>query len=362
MRPTPTFSLIMRFQMRLYDSLMRPLLFGLSPDRSHALAHAALRLRAPWRAMTAIGGLNVAEPRLRTRFAGIDLPNPIGLAAGFDKNCELIGALSCLGFGFITVGSIMPQPRYGNPFPRLVRYPDTQSLADAMGVPSRGRDYCVTRLRAGPRHATPLLANVGGFSADEIADGFLAVEPHVDAVEISLMCPNVTPGERFDELALLRDVLARIAGRRKPAIVRVPNDTAVAPDRLAELIERCIAAGIDGLKVAGGKPVAEPRLGTGQGTLHGGAIFERALTNVERAAALARGRIPIKGNGGVMRGADAFAMLRAGATCVDLYSAFVYRGWSVARDINRELLDALQGQSVTDTVAASPPARQRAQA
>jgi dihydroorotate dehydrogenase len=339
--------------MSLYASIARPLLFRLSPDRSHALAQAALRAPAPWRAASALGRWRVDDPRLRVRFAGIDLPNPIGLAAGFDKNCELIDALAWFGFGFITVGSIMPEPRYGNPFPRLVRYPETRSLADAMGVPSRGRDDCVARLRAHERRETPLFANIGGFTAAEIAASFFAVEPYVDAIEISLMCPNVKPGEHFDELALLRDVLDRIATRRKPAVVRVPNDTAVAPDRLAELIERCIVAGVAGLKVAGGRPVQEPRLGVKQGTLHGRAIFERALTNVERTAKIARGRIPIKGNGGVSTGADALAMLRAGAVCVDIYSAFIYRGWSVARDINRELLAAGFGASAASDVAAA---------
>ncbi len=326
--------------MSFYRHVARPLLFRLSPDRSHALAQSALRVTAPWRAAAALGRWRVEDPRLRVRFAGVDLPNPIGLAAGFDKNCELMAALACFGFGFITVGSIMPQARDGNPFPRLVRYAPTQSLADAMGVPSRGRDYCVARLRAYRRTDTPLFANIGGFSAAEIAESFFAVEPHVDGVEISLMCPNLKPGEHFDELALLRDVLARIAGRQKPAIVRVPNDTAVAPDRLAELIERCIEAGVAGIKIAGGRPVPEPRLGVKQGTLHGRAIFERALANVERAAKIARGRIAIKGNGGVSTGADALAMLRAGAACVDIYSAFIYRGWSVARDINCELVAA----------------------
>jgi len=282
--------------------------------------------------------LAVADPRLRTRFAGVDLPNPVGLAAGFDKNCELVGALSCLGFGFLTVGSIMPRSRPGNPFPRLVRYPETQSLADSMGLPSRGRDYCIAQLRRAQPRQVPLFANIGGFTAAEIAESFAAVAPYVDAVEISLMCPNLKPGETFDELALLRDVLARIADRRKPAIVRVPNDTARAPNRLAELVERCAAAGIEGLKVAGGRPVAEPALGAGQGTLHGRATFETALANVARTAAIARGRIPIKGNGGVTSGADVQAMLAAGATCVDLYSAFIYRGWAIAKEINRELV------------------------
>jgi dihydroorotate dehydrogenase len=326
--------------MSLYAAV-RPLLFHLAPDRSHALAHAALQWSTPWRVLAAASSLAVIDARLCTRFAGVELPNPVGLAAGFDKNCELIPALSALGFGSITVGSIMPQPRPGNPFPRLVRYPETESLADSMGVPSRGRDDCVERLsRLGPRRG-PLFANIGGFTADEIAASFTAVAPHVDGVEISLMCPNLKPGDTFDELALLRDVLARIRDRRASAIVRVPNDTARSPERLAELVERCIAAGVEGLKVGGGRPVAEARLGSGQGTLHGRAIFNDALANVARTARLARGRIAIKGNGGVASGADVLVMLRAGATCIDLYSAFIYQGWTIARRINRELIASL---------------------
>ena len=330
-----------------FYAALRPLLFQLSPDRSHALAHAALRFGLPWRMLAAASGLVIADARLRTRFAGVELPNPVGLAAGFDKNCELIASLSCLGFGFITVGSIMPQPRPGNPYPWLVRYPQTESLADSMGVPSRGRDYCVEHLSRFHPHPVPLFANVGGFSADEIATSFAAVEPHVDGVEISLMCPNLKPGEAFDEIALLRDVLARIEGRRKPAIVRVPNDTVRSSDRLAELVERCIEAGVEGLKVAGGRAVAELGLGTGQGTLHGRATFETALSNVENTARIARGRIAIKGNGGVSSGADAVALLRAGATCVDLYSAFIYQGWGIARTVNRELLESLERAAMT---------------
>src|ERR1700753_2672951 len=114
--------------MPLYESFARPLLFRLSPDRSHALAHVALRVAAPWRAAAALGGWAPDDPGLRCTFAGVDLPNPIGLAAGFDKNCELVEAPAGFGFGFLTVGSIMPLPRYGNPFPRLVRYAQTQSL------------------------------------------------------------------------------------------------------------------------------------------------------------------------------------------------------------------------------------------
>ncbi len=328
--------------MSVYRGLLRPALFRISPDSSHALAQAALGWSLPWRALAAIERLEVADPRLRTRFAGLDLPGPVGLAAGFDKNGDLLPALSCLGFGFITVGSIMPDARFGNPFPRLVRYPKTASLADSMGVPSKGRAHAVERLRGFSQRRVPIIANIGGFTAEALVRGFVAVEPYVDAVEISLMCPNVlAAGEQFDELRLLRDVLSGLEARQKPAIVRIPNDTTQVPDRMAELIERCIEGGVAGLKVGGGRRQAEPRLGTGQGTLHGGAIRESALANVELAARLARGRIPIKGNGGISTATDVRAMLRAGACCVDLYSAFIYEGWTIARDIHRGLLKDL---------------------
>jgi dihydroorotate dehydrogenase len=327
--------------MNLYRDILAPGLFALSADRSHAFANAALRWPLPWRLLSAASGLRVNDPRLRTSFAGIELPNPVGLAAGFDKNADLLGSLSCLGFGFICVGSIMPEPRFGNPFPRLVRYQEAEAIADSMGVPSLGRAHAVERLRQYSRRTTPIFANVGGFSSAAIAEGILAVMPHVDAVEISLMCPNILkPGETFDEIGMLRGILERIEQRRASMIVRVPNDTTQLHDRFAELVELCVEANIGGIKVGGGRRIAEPALGTGVGTLHGRSIFDAALENVERAAKFARGRLPIKGNGGISSGADVLAMLRAGATCVDLYSAFVYRGWAVARDINRELVEA----------------------
>lgn len=329
--------------MTLYRNALRPALFALSADRSHALAHATMRTAAPWRALAAAIHLDVADPRLKTRFAGIEMSNPVGLAAGFDKNAELLGALSSLGFGFICVGSIMPEPRYGNPFPRLVRYPQRESIADSMGVPSKGLGYAVERLRRQRPARVPVIANVGGFCSQSIADGVLAVQPYVDAVEISLMCPNVLkPGEVFDEIAVLRGILERIDGRNGSIIVRVPNDTTRLHDRFAELIELCVDAGIGGLKVGGGRRVSEPKLGTGAGTLHGRRIFETALANVQLAATFARGRIAIKGNGGISSAADVLEMRRAGAACVDLYSAFIYQGWTVARDINRDLVAIFQ--------------------
>jgi dihydroorotate dehydrogenase len=305
----------------------------------------------PWQVLSGACGLKVSDPRLATTFAGIEISSPVGLAAGFDKNGDLLDSLSCLGFGFICVGSIMPEPRYGNPFPRLVRYRNSESIADSMGVPSKGRAYAVKRLKQRTIKPVPIIANVGGFSSETIAAGVLEVGPHVGAVEISLMCPNVLePGETFDEVGMLRGILDRIDGNTASIIVRVPNDTTQSHDRFAELVELCVEAKVGGLKVGGGRRLAEPRLGTGMGTLHGRAIFDTALANVERAAGFARGRIPIKGNGGISSASDVLAMRRAGATCVDLYSAFIYQGWTVARDINRELVAAFDSGAVGTTL------------
>ena len=234
-----------------------------------------------------------------------------------------------------------------------MRYADKDSLADSMGLPSRGLAYAVARLRELDRPAVPLFANIGGFSPGEIADSLFAVEPYVDGIEISLMCPNVLkPGEAFDDVGLLTRILERTGGRTRPAIVRVPNDTARS-ERLKDLIECCIDGGIDGIKIAGGRPVDEPQLGAKRGTLHGAMVFDTALDNLKRAAAIARGRIPIKANGGVRTGHDVLTMLRAGATCVDLYSAFIYRGWSVARRINLELAALLREPNTADNAAAA---------
>src|SRR4051812_11281146 len=117
--------------MSVYERLLRPALFCLPPDTTNSLAHAALRFGAPWQMFGALAQLDVVDPILETRFAGVTLKSPIGLAAGFDKDCELIPALSALGFGFLTVGSIMPLPRPGHAYPRLVRYADKDSLADS---------------------------------------------------------------------------------------------------------------------------------------------------------------------------------------------------------------------------------------
>src|SRR5260221_11073482 len=191
--------------MSLYRNVLAPALFALSADRSHHLANAALRWPLPWQVLSAAGGLKVSDPRLTTTFAGIEMSSPVGLAAGFDKNGDLLDSLSSFGFGFICVGSIMPEPRYGNPFPRLVRYRNRESIADSMGVPSKGRAYAVERLKQRTIRQVPIFANVGGFSSETIAAGGLGVMPHGAVVELRLMLSTLLCARgAFDAVGMRR--------------------------------------------------------------------------------------------------------------------------------------------------------------
>src|SRR6266542_975524 len=147
--------------MSLYRSFLRPLLFRLSSDRAHELARLALGVPALWKVLGR--SARFADARLETDLAGLRLANPVGLAPGFDKDAALLPGLSQLGFGYIVVGSITREPRYGNPFPRLVRYPERLSIANSMGLPNRGLAEAI-RLLIAARRSCPVIASVAGLS------------------------------------------------------------------------------------------------------------------------------------------------------------------------------------------------------
>lgn len=332
----------------LYSSLLRPVLFRLSADQAHALARLALRWPAMWRRFERPG----PDPRLETHLAGLRLPTPIGLAPGFDKSGELLPGLSHLGFGYLMCGSITKEPRYGNPFPRLVRYPERQSISNSMGLPNPGLRAAMAFLQHAPKDE-PIIASVAGFSAAELVDSALAVEPYVAATEIGLVCPNTTETERLEELRTFTDMAGELGRRKaKPVFVKLPphHDEARRQEVLA-MVDACVEAGLDGVSLSGTRPIEEPRLGMGRGSLAGREVFGDNLRIVSDVAEHARGRLVIKAAGGVFSGRDAYAVLTSGANSVELYSAFIYRGWNVARLVADELvaeLDARGVESIAD--------------
>jgi dihydroorotate dehydrogenase len=322
--------------MTVYSSVLRPLLFRLSADTAHDLGKAMLRWPAPWR-LLAGGGR--PDPRLATDLGGLQLASPIGLAPGFDKRGDLVPALGELGFGYVVVGSITSEPRAGNPRPRLHRYPDRQSLTNCMGMPNPGIDEAV-RLLDRPRGlATKVLAAIAGTSAEEVVRLASTVEPHVDAVEVGLVCRH-SP-ETFDmaELPTVSAILEGVGRQKtKPTFVKIPpHHTEAERLRTLAIVDACVANGIEGVSVSGTQQIPEPQLSMGVGGLAGKATTDDALRILGDVADRAAGRLAIKASGGILDGADAMRFLEAGATAIEVYSAFIYRGPAVARGIAREL-------------------------
>ena len=327
---------------QLYKSIIRPLLFSLPPEAAHRLGKAMLRYEWPWRLMR--DRLHVRDERLRARLGGLQLSNPVGLAAGFDKNAEALRGLQHLGLGYLTVGSILPAPRPGNPKPRLIRYVDKESMLNCYGLPSDGLEACVRRLAALSRRQTPIIANIDAPTLPLYLRSFEAVEPHVDAVEIGIQCPNNQDDQGdFHEAVNFERLLAEVMQRRrKPVFVKILSyqDEAQRQNRL-ELAERAVRSGVDGITIPGSWRQQEPRLSIGYGHSSGRMLFRKTIETVRDLHSITRGRIAIKANGGIFTGEDAYEALAAGATSVELLTSFVYEGWDVATRINRELVSIL---------------------
>jgi dihydroorotate dehydrogenase len=329
---------------RLYESLVRPALFRLSADRAHDLARFSLRAAPPvWSILGA--SARYQDPRLCTRLGDLWLANPFGLAPGFDKNAEMLPGLSRLGFGYLVVGSITREPRFGNPYPRLVRYPERWSIVNSMGLPNRGLAEVVRALsRPRPPSWPSIIGSVAGFTSEELIDAAAAIEPHVAAVEIGLVCPNTTETERLEELRIFSALAEGLVRRvRKPLFIKLPPHYSDADrERTFRMLDVCLRVGISGVSLSGTRPVVEPGLGMGRGSLAGRDVFEGSLRIVADVASYTRQRLIVRAAGGVFTGSHALRMLEAGAASVEVYSAFIYRGWGVAGDLKRELLRALE--------------------
>jgi dihydroorotate dehydrogenase (fumarate)/dihydroorotate dehydrogenase len=345
---------------RVYESLVRPLLFRLSADRAHDLARLSLRGAPPvWRVLGATARRD--DPRLATRLGDLRLANPIGLAPGFDKNAEMLPSLAQLGFGFLVIGSITREPRFGNPFPRLVRYPERWSVANSMGLPNRGLADVVRALsRPRPAAWPPIIGSVAGFTSDDLIDAATAIEPYVAAVEIGLVCPNTTETERLEELRIFAALAEGLVDRvRKPLYIKLPPHHSDAErDRIFRMLDVCLRVGVHGVSLSGTRPVVEPGLGMGRGSLAGRDVYEGSVRIVQDVVGYTRGQLVVRAAGGVFTGEHALHMLEAGASSVEVYSAFIYRGWGVAGDLKRELLRALTARglaSVRDIPVTTAP-------
>ncbi len=330
-------------------------LHRLDPELAHGLSLKALRF-----GLVPLPG-PVTSARLRTRLAGLDLPNPVGLAAGYDKNAEAVGALTRAGFGFVEVGAATPLPQPGNPKPRLFRLPEDRAVINRFGFNNDGAEAIAARLARADRRV-PVGLNLGAnkTSADRAADfaRVLALAgPHVDFATVNVSSPNT---ERLRDLqgnAALSALLSGVMETRGALARPVPVFLKIAPDlaeaELADVAEVALASGIDAV-IATNTTLARDGLKSRHageaGGLSGVPLFERSTRVLARLHHLTEGRIPLIGAGGIASAADAWAKIRAGASAVQLYSALVFQGLSLVSDIARGL-DALAAREGFATLA-----------
>lgn len=333
--------------MDLYKQGLRPILFRLDAELAHNMAKGMLRKSIFGRLF---GGENrfVRDERLKVRLGGLTIPNPVGLGAGFDKDCDMLNSFSRFGFGCIVAGSVMCDPRPGNPKPRMVRDPEREGLYSCMGLPSMGLDYAVKQLHR-RRSLVPLIINFNAEGLEDYLKCFERLQPLGDALEIALFCPN-RPHDTGDFLSppVAKMLLIELAKRKKkPVFIKFQGYRSEDERRKRlDLIETILRFPVDGLTISPGSLVEEKRLAIGRGTLTGRPNFQRMLSIVRDVYAFTKGKCPIKASGGIFTADDAYEAIAAGASSVEIHTGLIYEGWNIARNINRGLLDLLNNNNI----------------
>ena len=336
--------------MRLMDRLAdagAAVLRQLEPEQAHQLAIKGLAI-APLPRPAA------DDPILHSRLAGLDLPNPVGLAAGLDKNGEALTGLSRLGFGFVECGSVTPKPQAGNPRPRLFRLSEDRAIINRMGFNNAGLEAFAARLDRRPAGAV-IGANLGANkdTEDKAADyvaGLTRLAGRAAYFTVNISSPN-TPGLRaLQGREQLDDLLGRIAQARPIDAGRAPVFLKIAPDLVADeiamIVEASLAHRIDGLIVSNTtleRPGTLRSADAGEtGGLSGAPIRPFAERALRAAAEAAEGRLPLIAVGGIDSGAEAYARIRLGASAVQIYSALIYEGPGLVARIKRDLAQRLR--------------------
>ena len=347
--------------MTFADRLM-PALRCLDPETAHSLALMALSMGLAPPVATA------PRPILKTRVWGMEFTNPVGLAAGFDKDARVPQAVLGLGFGFTEVGSVTPRPQPGNPKPRLFRLTEDRAVINRMGFNNGGHDAMAARLakfRAGPMGQGIAGVNLGRNkdSKDEVRDYVLGVErlgALASYLVVNVSSPN-TPGlrtlqDRGPLMALLTAVKAARDGlaNRPPLLVKIAPDLASAD--LEDIAAVAADVGIDGI-IATNTTISRPAglrdSQKGQiGGLSGAPLKSMAKGVISDLYQLVGRDIPLIGVGGIATGADAYARIRAGASLVQIYSALVFEGPYLAARIANELADLLERDGFKSVAAA----------
>jgi len=344
--------------MKTLFELARPLLYALPSETAHHVAIAALR--GKWLSASP----SLRHPELTVTEFGLTFPNPVGLAAGFDKNAVVSDRLFRQGFGFVEVGTLTPKPQEGNPKPRLFRLTEDEAIINRLGFNNNGVPAAVKRLTYRNKKAGIVGVNIGknrdsADAVEDYAECLQAVYGVADYITINISSPN-TPGLRALQkraalenlltiLVASRDAAAAVHGHCVPLLLKLSPDLEMQEKQ--DIADKAPECGIDGLIVSNTTISRPTNLkswdAAEQGGLSGQPLFELSTETLRDFYKLTRGKIPLIGAGGISSAADAYVKIRAGATLVQLYTALIYRGFRVVREIEEGLLTLLKQDGFT---------------
>ena len=331
----------------IYESIVRPLIFLTAPETAHKIAIQSFKYSWLWSRLAWHFNVDGDHERLAVSAGGITSLNPIGLAAGFDKNCEMFESLSFLGFGYLTLGTVTISPREGNPKPRIWRYAN-ESLVNSMGLPNQGSDRIRERL-LDPQHnrrIVPIILSISGLSLDDFVDCYLKLELCADVIELNISTPNTTGVRIFQDPMIFEQLLDGILSKRranKPFWVKIPPYfDEKARENVLELVKICRRKSVNAVTAINTKPVKEPRASIGTAGVSGKEIFGDMLRIVRDIYTDTNGKISINACGGIYSAEDAWSALQAGATTIQLYTGLIYRGPGLVAHVNRGLYKLLE--------------------
>ncbi len=337
----------------MYKSLIRPILFRFDPEAVHHFTFSMLknfgfvtRLFLP---------KPIEDKRLEREVFGLKFKNPVGLAAGFDKNAVLFNELADLGFGFVEIGTVTPKAQAGNPKKRLFRLIEDGGIINRMGFNNDGLEAAIEKLK-GNKGKIIIGGNIGkntDTAPDQYTNDYLqcfeGLHPHVDYFVLNVSCPNVGSHAKLEDVEYLRELITEVKKINLSKSVQKPVLLKIAPDlndrQLDEIIDLIAETKIDGVIVSntsvnreGLKTSPEILAQIGNGGLSGKPIRERSTRMIRYLSEKSNRAFPIIGVGGIHSAKDAIEKLDAGASLVQLYTGFIYEGPELINDINREII------------------------
>jgi dihydroorotate dehydrogenase len=334
---------------------IKPILFSFEPEKAHAVAADSLQLLHRLFGLEKFFHTNIRDNRLNRNLFGLHFSNPVGMAAGFDKNAVLVDELSALGFGFIEIGTVTPKAQPGNERPRLFRLEKDHALINRMGFNNDGAVTIAARLSVRKGNAV-IGGNIGknkDTPNERAAEDYLqcmeVLYPHVNYFVVNVSSPNTPNLRELQEKEPLRMLLSSLTAAAQAMTIKKPILLKIAPDlskeMLNDILEIVTASGVAGI-VATNTTLSREGLRTdagkvneiGAGGLSGRPLFERSTQIIREIKEKSHGKIPVIGVGGIFSAADALEKMEAGAALIQLYTGFIYKGPDLLKEINKELL------------------------